>query len=241
MRIIPRVLAVVLMLTAMFLLIKHVRGMEEAETIARSQLVTYYFAILGLGAVTAFVFCVSFLPLLGEFLGNFVFTPNERIERNPHAEALSKIAAGDFAGAVEEYRAVYDDNQDDLLAATEIARIYCEKLNDPESAMAFLVEAHSLSDRSPEDDAFLSNRLVDVLWLHMRDGIRARAILIKIAEDMPETREAANALHRLQEIDRIMNEQYFEPLAPTVAAEPAVDAGPLQGAEEPHTQNTPEV
>jgi len=51
--------------------------------------------------------------------------------------------------------------------------------------------------------------MVDVCWLHQHDAIRARAILIKIAEDMPETREAANALHRLQEIDRALNESEF--------------------------------
>ena len=86
------------------------------------------------------------------------------------------------------------------------------------------MEALSYPDRTPEQTAFLSQRQVDVCWNYQHDGIRARAILIKIAEDMPETREAANAMHRLQEIERAINEQaYLSEQAP-VAQEGSVPA-----------------
>lgn len=208
MRIFPRIIIVAALLAAMFLLIRHVEALQNAG-VETSKLVTFYFAILGLAVVTALIFCVTMLPLLGEFIGNFMFTPNEKIERSPHADALAKLAAGDFLGAVEEYREVFQDNPQDTHAASEIVRLYCDKLEDPESAAGFLAEALAVGDRTPEEIAFLSQRMVDVCWLHQHDAIRARAILIKIAEDMPETREAANALHRLQEIDRAINESEF--------------------------------
>ena len=208
MRIFPRIIIVAALLGALFLLIEHVKALQDAG-IDSSKLVTFYFAILGLVVVTALVFCVTMLPLMGEFIGNFMFTPNEKIERSPHADALAKLAAGDFPGAVEEYREVFADNPQDTHAASEIVRLYCDKIEDPEAAAGFLVEALSVPDRTPEEIAFLSQRMVDVCWLHQHDAIRARAILIKIAEDMPETREAANALHRLQEIDRAVNESEF--------------------------------
>jgi len=208
MRILPRVFVVALLLAGMFLLIEHVRELQEAG-IETSKLVTFYFAILGLAVVTALIFCVTMLPLLGEFVGNFMFTPSEKIERSPHADALAKLAAGDFLAAVEEYRDVFQDNPQDTHAASEIVRLYCDKLEDPDSAADFLAQALSYSDRTPEEIAFLTERMVDVCWIYQHDAIRARALLIKIAEDMPETREAANALHRLQEIDRILNESAF--------------------------------
>ena len=245
MRFLPRVLVVVILLVAMFLLIRHVKVLAAAEEPEMSQLVTYYISILALAAVTAVVSCVSLLPLLGEFMGNVMFAPTQQIERSPHHDALARLAAGDFQGAIDEYRAVFEDDPQDLHAASEIVRLYCEKLNAFEPAEDFLVEALSY-ERTPEEVSFLSQRLVDVCWNYQKDGIRARAILIKIAEDMPETREAANALHRLQEIDRMMNQDVYLPHEATgeVPTEGAVaaEAGVQAEAEgEPSREKTPEA
>ncbi|MCX6966988.1 MAG: hypothetical protein NTZ46_04280 [Verrucomicrobia bacterium] len=234
MRLIPRVLVVAILLVAMLLLIRHVKVLADVEDVEMSKLVTYYIGILALAAVTALVSCVSLLPLLGEFAGNVMFTPNEQIERSPHAEALARMAAGDFQGAIDEYRAVFEADPQDLHAASELVRLYCEKIHAFEPAEDFLVEALSYEDRTPEETAFLSQRLVDVCWIYQKDGIRARAILIKIAEDMPETREAANALHRLQEIDRAMNQDIYLPHQPAVG-----DAVAQSETEAPEESGTP--
>ena len=212
MRIIPRLLLVAALLAVMFYFIEHLRHLQAiadavGEELDMSKRATYYFIIIGLGAVTAVITCVSLLPMLGEFIGGFLFHPNIKIERSPHAEALAKLAAGDFEGAIAEYKSVVDDDPKDMHAVSEVVRLYCEKLNKPEPAEDFLVEVLSMADWEPAEKAFLSQRLVDVSWTYHRDVNRARAILIKIAEDMPETREAANALHRLQEIERVFNEE----------------------------------
>jgi len=212
MRLLPRVIAVLVMLVALFLLISRLRGLQAAGEVETSRLVSYYFWILGLSAATALVTCICLLPLLGEFAGGFLFNPNEEIERDPHASALAKLAAGDFQGAIDDYREVYEDDPQDTHAATEIVRLYCEKLNEPDPAAEFLIGALSYPDRTKEEIAFFSQRLVDVCWIHQHDAIRARAILIKIAEDMPETREAANALHRLQEIERSLGQEVPLPM-----------------------------
>jgi len=213
MRFIPRLLLVALLVGGMYLLIDHLRALQAASIAATGEelpwehLVKYYIGIIGLGAVTAVVAGITLLPLLGEFAGSFLFTPKEKVERSPHADALSKLAAGDFQGAIDEYKNVVDDDPKDMHAVSEVVRLYCEKLGTPEPAEDFLVEVLSMSDREPQEQAFLSQRLVDVCWNYQRDVNRSRAILIKIAEDMPETREAANAMHRLQEIERVFNEE----------------------------------
>ena len=79
---------------------------------------------------------------------------------------------------------------------------------------------------------------MDVCWNYLHDGIRARAILIKIAEDMPGTREGANALHRLQEIDRLMNMPvYTSDDGEPAREEPAV----VEPPESPAEVSTPAV
>jgi len=209
------------MIGGMYLLIQHVRSFPE--DVEWSMLVKYYIAIMGMAVVTALVSCISLLPLLGEFAGNFLFTPNQEMERSPHADALAKLAMGDFEAAVVEYRKVFDDDPQDTHAASEIVRLYCDKLGQPEAASDFLVEAISVGERTPEEWAYLSERMVDVCWLKQHDGMRARAILTQIAEQMPETRQAANALHRLQEIERTINEEAYlaAQAAQTAPAEPA--------------------
>jgi hypothetical protein len=48
---------------------------------------------------------------------------------------------------------------------------------------------------------------VDVYWNQKRDASRARHMLMQIAETMPNTRHAANAMHRLHEIDRALADE----------------------------------
>ena len=234
MRILPRVLLVALMIAGMYLLFQHVRSFPE--DVEWSKLVKYYIAIMGMAAVTALVSCVSLLPLMGELAGNFLFTPSQEVERSPHADALAKLAAGDFEAAVAEYRKVFDDDPQDTHAASEIVRLYCDKLDQPEAASDFLVEAISVGERTPEEWAYLSERMVDVCWLKQHDGMRARAILTQIAEQMPETRQAANALHRLQEIERTLNEEAYlasqaAQAAPVESAPAAEEAAPTKSTE----------
>ena len=223
MRIFPRVLLVALMIAGMFFLIQHVRSFPE--DVEWSRLIKYYIAIMGLAAVTAVVTCISLLPIVGDLAGHFLFTPNQKIERSPHADALAKLAAGDFEGAIEEYREVFEENPQDTHAASEIVRLYCDKLGQPEPAADFLVEALSVGERNPEEWAFLQERMVDVCWGYQHDGVQARAILTHIIEQMPETRQSANAMHRLQEIERILSEETY------LAAQAAAQAGETPAAE----------
>ena len=82
-----------------------------------------------------------------------------------------------------------------------MAKIQCEHLENPAGAAETLEEALK-KEWPPESAAFLSSRLVDVYWKYQHDAPSARALLMQIIEAMPETRHSANAMHRLQEIDK---------------------------------------
>jgi tetratricopeptide (TPR) repeat protein len=134
-------------------------------------------------------------------IGNFFFQPNEQVARDPHADAQAAAARGEYAEAVEEYRKLLESDPNDLLAYSEIAKLCCDHLEDPAAAAQTLEQALE-REWPPDDAAFLTTRLVDVYWQHQRDARSARALLMQIVEAMPGTRHAANAEHRLKEIEQ---------------------------------------
>lgn len=167
----------------------------------QSRVVMLFGALVLTGLAAGGVLVSVFLPAVGDWVGNFFFNPNERIEKPPHADALAAIARGDYEQAVAEYRKCIETDQNDTHAISEIVHIYCDKLDDPVSAEAVLEEALA-KDWAHDDAAFLSNRLAEVYWNHQHDARRARELLMQVIETFPNTKHSANAQHRLLEIER---------------------------------------
>jgi tetratricopeptide (TPR) repeat protein len=194
------VIALVLIAIA-FVLFRQARAAYDDQTGDYSHAIVLFGLVVVVGVAAGALLAFSFVPQVAEGIGNMFYQPNEPIEKNPHAGALGAIAQGDYEKAVEEYRKVYEKNPDDTLALSEMARLYCDKLHDPAPA-AQLLEGALQRELLPEDAAFLCSRLADVYWTHQHDVGGARALLLQVIETMPNTRHAANASHRLQEIER---------------------------------------
>jgi len=213
MRIFTRIVIITALTWLVWVLFQDVRGLQTIDDngvpIADAQMkVMLYFGVVillvvGIGVIIA----LSLIPAIGDRIGAFFYNPGEQIEKDPHADAMACMAQGDYGGAIKEYFKACDANQMDTHALSEIAHIYCDKLQDSAAAGATLEEA--LKREWPDEESvFLRNRLVDVYWNYQRDAIRARELLIQIAENLPETRYAANAQHRLLEMDRALNSEY---------------------------------
>ena len=152
------------------------------------------------GLVLALVFALAVLPMIGETIGAFFYSPATEIEHDPHAGAIAKLAQGDPEGAIEEYEEILAQDPSDTLALSEIARICCRDLEDTARGGAVLETA--LQKEWPEEQAsFLGNRLVDV-YMQQGDTERSMAVLRTLTETLAGTKFAANALHRLHEIER---------------------------------------
>jgi tetratricopeptide (TPR) repeat protein len=149
-----------------------------------------------LGAIVAFFL----LPAIGEWVGHLFIAPNERIEKGEYDDALAFANQGDYEGAIAAYRNVLRNNPEDTHALNEIVHLYCDKLNNYDAAAAELEEALQ-REWSEEKGAFVASRLAEVYWKYQGDADRARAILTQIMESMPETRHAANARHKLRDIE----------------------------------------
>ena len=187
------------------------------------------------GTAVALVLTILVVPALGERVGSYFFNPGTRIEHDAHADAIAKLAQGDPEGAIEDYEGILKKDPTDTLAISEIARICCRDLGDTARAATFVEQA--LDGEWPhEQGSFLANRLADI-YLLQEDHLRARQILIEIAQNLEGTKYAANALHRMHEIDRAME---MGTKAPTYlgdeeeirAAEAAEAEGALPAGEE---------
>jgi hypothetical protein len=153
---------------------------------------------LGIAVIVAF----TVVPAIGETLGSFFYNPGGKIEHDPHADAIARLAQGDPEGAIEDYQAILAKDPADTLALSEIARICCRDLGD--TARAATVIEQALDGEWPEEQSsFLANRLADI-YLLQEDPFRARMAILQIAENMEGTKYAANAQHRLNEIDRLI-------------------------------------
>ncbi len=197
----PRFLIFLVLAWLTFVLFREARITMNKPEIDMGRVVLLFGALVVVGASAGVLLAMTVVPRIGDMLGNFFFQPGGQIEKNPHSAAMAAVARGDYAAAVEEYRHVVRRDPADTLAYSEIAKISCEHLEDPDGAAEILEKALE-HEWVPEDAAFLSARLVDVYWNFQRDARKARALLLQIVETMPGTRHSANAGHRLREIEQ---------------------------------------
>jgi hypothetical protein len=150
--------------------------------------------------VVASILAFMIVPALGDMMGGYFFNPGTRVEADPHSEAISKLARGDPEGAIQSYEEILAKHPADTLALSEIARICCRDLEDTARGAAVLEQALQ-QEWTPDQVSFLANRLADI-YLLQRDPMRARQLIMEIANSLAGTKFAANAQHRLREIDR---------------------------------------
>ncbi|MCE9608795.1 MAG: hypothetical protein K8R23_01070 [Chthoniobacter sp.] len=165
------------------------------------KVVLYFGGVVIVGGASGVLFAAMVMPAIGDTIGKFFFNPDEKIEKSPHADALSAIARGDYEMAVQEYLNAFGKDPHDTLALSEVVRLECDQLDNPEAAADILEQALE-REWTAEDAAFLTSRLVDVYWKHQHRVREARALLMQIIETMPGTKHSANAQHKLQEIER---------------------------------------
>jgi len=200
MRALPRLLLFLGLAYLAFVLFHEARLAKAHPDVDPSKVVLLFAGFILIGGSAAIIVVVMVMPRIGDAVGNFFFQPNQEIEKDPHSSAQAALARGDYAAAVEEYRQILQMDPNDTLSYSEIAKISCEHLDDVAGAQSMLEEALQ-REWAPNDAAFLSARLVDVYWKFQHDARSARALLVQIIESMPGTRHAANAEHRLKEIE----------------------------------------
>lgn len=158
-------------------------------------------SVLLLAVVGGIFFVMVILPKLGDAVGTMMYSSGEEVASDEGMKAASKMAAGDYHGAIEEYKEMMKLKPEDPFPVSEIAKIHAEKLQDPATALAFLQDHLQSREWSPENAAFLMFRMVD-LHAGRREFDSAKHILEQVVGNFPGTRHSANAKHRINEIEQ---------------------------------------
>lgn len=145
------------------------------------------------------VFVIDILPTIAHKFTHAVYDSAEEVEEDVMHDARSKLAQGDYEGAIAAFRDAAAQDNMNRLPWVEIAKIQREQLHDPRAAVATLREAIEGQEWQENDAAFLMFRLAEIYQSDLHDHAAARATMEQVIEQFPETRHSANARHKLQE------------------------------------------
>ena len=153
--------------------------------------------LAGYGAI---VFVAYFLPEVINRFTHVFYGSDEQAEVDLMHDARALFAQGDFAGAIEAYREVAAEQPENRFPWIEISKIHHDNLEDPDAAIAALREALESYEWRVNDAAFFMFRLAEMYEQDKADLPTAIGILQQVVDTFPETRHAANAVHRLREL-----------------------------------------
>lgn len=162
-------------------------------------LLVYFIAI---GAIGGFAVVKFVLPWFGDAVSTAILSSGEEVKPDESMKAAAKLAQGDFEGAIVEHQKALAENPAQSFPIGEMAKICAEKLHDPQRALGIL-EKHLAAQEWPLDDAaFLRFRVIDIHINQLKDLDGAHALLEQVIVDFPQTRHAANAHHKLGEVEQ---------------------------------------
>lgn len=144
-------------------------------------------------------FVIDILPIIAHKMTHAVYDSGEMVEDDPMHDARSKLAQGDYEGAIGAFRDAAAVDPMNRVPYVEIAKIQREQMEDPASAIKTLRDAIENQEWQLNDAAFLMFRLAEVYDEDMEDRKSSASIMQQVMEQFPDTRHSANARHKLHE------------------------------------------
>jgi hypothetical protein len=140
------------------------------------------------------------VPAIGDRLGETFYSAPEKAEQTATQKAMALVAQGEYHKALAAFGKILEENPTDRFAVMEMAKIYQDKLGDQEESVHVLERA--IAGEWPEDDkCFFLVKLADMHASQRGDFARARELLEQLINTFPDSHHAANAHHKLREIE----------------------------------------
>lgn len=171
-------------------------GLEGQQTF-KGILLTFLTA-----GVVGILFVVHVLPAIVQRFTHAIYDSGEMVGHDVMRDARSLLAQGEYEAAIEEFRNAIAAEPGNRMPWMEIAKIQKDCLDDPQAAIETLSQAIEAFGWPMDDEVYFRFRLAELQEQVNGDHAAAAALMQQVAELYPNTRHAANANHRLQELDQ---------------------------------------
>lgn len=169
-------------------------GLEGQQTF-KGILLTFLTA-----GVVGILFVVHVLPAIVQRFTHAIYDSGEMVGHDVMRDARSLFAQGEYEAAIEEFRNAIAAEPGNRMPWMEIAKIQKDCLDDPQAAIETLSQAIEAFGWPMDDGVYFRFRLAELQEQVNGDHAAAAALMQQVAEHYPNTRHAANASHRLQEL-----------------------------------------
>lgn len=168
------------------------------------------------GVYAGFLAVAYLLPIFTNKVSDMVFSDSgQTAAPDSLATARGLVAQGEYEAAIEEYTKAIEKEPENRLAWTDVAKIYADKLDQPELAVATYRSAYDNMEWPEEDSAFFLFRISEWQLDELDDRDAGIATLEEVRASFPETRHSANATNQLRQLGVEPREQI--PLPPELS------------------------
>jgi tetratricopeptide (TPR) repeat protein len=174
--------------------LKTLYSTKDGEKTIEGILLTF----LSAGVVGIFV-VVYLLPFFAQRVTHAVYDSAEMVEKDVMHDARSKLAQGDYEGAIAAFREAAAADPLNRLPWVEIAKVQKDNLGDPAAAIQTIRYALESQAWEVNDAAYFLFRLAELYDQVEGDRASASAIMQQVIDQFPGTRHSANASHKLHE------------------------------------------
>lgn len=153
------------------------------------------------GVYAGFLAVAYVLPIFTNKVTDMIFSDNGLApEPDGLSSARGLVAQGEYDAAIVEYSKAIEKDPENRLAWTDTAKIYADKLGQPEQAVATYRSACDNVEWSADDASFFLFRISELQFAELDDKDAGIATLEEVRLKFPETRHSANATNQLRQI-----------------------------------------
>ena len=145
------------------------------------------------------LFVMHILPILAHRATHQIFDSGAQLEKDLMSDARSKVAQGDYEGAIQAFREAAEKDLGNRLPWVEIVKLQRDVLQVPAAAIETIREVLEKYTWQENDAAYFLFRLAELYDADMGERENAVSIMQQVMQQFPETRHSANARHKLHE------------------------------------------
>lgn len=185
-------------------------GSGDAETPARATPpggyrngMAFFTYIIFVCITAGVVFLKWVLPALGDKVADSFYSAPEKTEQTLTHKAMAMVAQGEYRKAIELFEKALAEGPKERFPLMEMVKLHQDKLGDTETAVGLLENAVTDEGFGTDDRCFFMIKLADMHANQRHDYARARQVLEELIQNHPHSNHAANAHHKINEIDEL--------------------------------------